>query len=156
MRKVITDSGWEVVEVLDHGHARNSMERRIDQWNRTHNQLFHGIREKIERWFVILTSTEVDPEVQVRKWPESHKQYTSDHISRHHGPKSTESCMRSCGGRPDDIEDLREFFRVTSAIVGNELFHRLKKVFLQKEKKYWTSHVMRLDAPILQWNEPES
>jgi hypothetical protein len=117
-RKAITESGWETVEVLDHGHAKSIMRRRIEQWSRTHNRLFHNIMEKIERWFVTLTSTEVDPEVRVRKRLESDKHYMGDPTGCHHGPKSTEWWMRSHGGRPDDVEALQEFFHLTSTIVG--------------------------------------
>jgi hypothetical protein len=65
---------------------------------------------------VTLTSTQVNREVRVTKWHESYKHYTDDHSGCHHGLKSTEWWMRIHGGRPDDIEDLQEFFRVTSTI----------------------------------------
>jgi hypothetical protein len=74
--------------------------------------------------------------------------------------------MRIHGGQPDDIEALWEFFHGTSIIVGNvhpglhthgnELFHHLKTLFLQKEEKYSTSKVTRPEAAILKWNGPES
>jgi hypothetical protein len=71
------------------------MKRRIEEWSRTHNELFHGIIETIGRWFVTVTSTEGNPEVRVTKWLES--------------SKSTQSWIRSDGDQVDDVEALREF-----------------------------------------------
>jgi hypothetical protein len=74
--------------------------------------------------------------------------------------------VRIHGGRPDDVEALGTLLHVTSVTVGpvhprlhtnrKEPFNHLKTELLQKEKKYSTSQVMRLEVAILQWNELES
>jgi hypothetical protein len=78
-RNAITIADWNLIEVLDPGHASNALKKQIRSWSKAHQNLLYGITKKIESWFTFLANAKLEQEERVNKWLQSYRHFAGDH-----------------------------------------------------------------------------
>jgi hypothetical protein len=90
-RKAMTDAGWNIVELIDPGHAGKSMKKRVEKFSDDNKinkkKLLTGILPLVQNWLVGLMYSTEDAGIKEAKWLNTCRHFCDDHTGCHHKRK---------------------------------------------------------------------
>jgi hypothetical protein len=164
-RRIIEQSGWNIQETLDPGHAVKAIERRVEEFHKKHGNLLAGIKGKLIGWLSFLLRARLTRSEKINLWTTAYSHYRDIHSNCIHDRKNYRKFSPWKHKRDPKVSDLlRLFLEDTVSYIlkvhsdnstqANESFNHVKTFFLNKGKKYSCSGEMRVECAILKWNYP--
>ena len=159
-RKMIRESGWEIIEYLDPGHTMKAFERRVTSFNRKNCQVLRGIEGALKSWMAALLKSSDPVEEKVKQWNNAVNHLSGDHSNCHHGDcKTTKWDLAEDEGA---VDSLKKFLASTQFILEkcnptfstqkNESFHRMKLKFATKDVHWGFTWNARMMCAVLENN----
>ena len=152
-RNIIQQSGWEITEFLDPGHAKKSFLRCLQKFEKENAKILRDIENALTHWMEILVHSHFTVEQKVFLWQNTMAHMSGNHQHCIHGPMIGPAWYLA--GNPLAMQALKSFLDATQFIIekcnglystqSNESLHRRKLKFATKDVKWgftWQARVM--------------
>lgn len=159
-RKIIEESGWQIKEFLDPGHALKCFEKRLKKFNGEHPRILKGIQKSLTKWLRALMRYDAVKERKVDLWLNSYRHYMGDHRLCLHEDRPFAVWDKAAD--PGAVELFKTFLQSTKFIIeycdtefdtqSNESLHKLKLKYATKDVKWSNSWRARMMCAVLDRN----
>jgi hypothetical protein len=163
-RQEIIQNNWSIEERLDIGHASKAIGHRLDSFSTRNQQIFKGIKDQIKKWLNSILYKTATLENKLILWENTWRHFADDHQFCLHEMPYTKNSKWQYKADPNAHDLFIQFLNETKIYVlksgkdyntqSNESFNHVKRLYLDKAKKFSTSGSMRIEAGICQWNSP--